>query len=69
MFIPFVNIIIPNEYTLLSVKSKLMGVISTKVGKTNATKSFEESINRKSDKKFSIWRTGVGDLLITKVAI
>ena len=51
------NINIPNEYTI-SVKSKLMGVISMNVRKTSAIKSFEDSIIKTGAKEFFIWRYG-----------
>lgn len=37
------DIITPNENTLLSVKGKLMGVIDMKIRKTSTTKRFEKT--------------------------
>lgn len=60
-FIPLVDIIIPNENTFFSVKRKLMGVISIKVGKTSATKGFKENIIRKGAKESMIWKRDMED--------
>ena len=60
-FIPLVDITILNENTFFSVKRKLMGVISMKVGKTSVTKAFKENIIRKGAKEFMIWRRDMED--------